>query len=94
MSESKVEKACCKYAAKRGVLPIKLAGGVTGEPDRIFLLPQGIFWLVEFKRPGGPLRPRQIERHRELAEMGIYVTVVDNREMFTILLDMYLEATA
>ena len=92
-SEASIEASCCAYARRRGCLPIKLQAGVTGEPDRGFVLPGHVLWLVEFKRRGGRLRPRQRQRHLELETLGIHVTVLDNREHFVVLLDMLLEAT-
>ena len=95
MRESGIEAGCCRYAVKRGVLPIKLQGGVAGEPDRAFILPGHLIWLVEFKRTGvTKLRPRQVQRHKELADLGIHVTTLNDKGEFIALLDMYLEATA
>ena len=95
MRESSIEGSCCAHARKRGCWPIKLQGGVTGEPDRGFVLPGHVFWPVEFKRTGVKrLRPRQEQRHKELAALGFHVTVIDSREHFVVLLDMLLQATA
>jgi hypothetical protein len=92
-SEASIEASCCAYARRRGVVPIKLQAGVTGEPDRGFILPGHVLWLVEFKRPGGRMRPRQKQRHKELETLGIHVTTLDDRAHFVALLDMLLEAT-
>jgi hypothetical protein len=92
--EAPIERACRAHAIKRGCWPIKLQGGITGEPDRGFVLPGHVFWPVEFKRAGGRLSPRQKERHRELAALGFHVEVVDSTDHFRVLLDMYLQATS
>jgi len=93
--EGPIERACRAYAIKRGCWPIKIQGGVAGEPDRGFVLPGHIFWPVEFKRTGGGrLRPRQRVRHAELAALGFHVEVIDSTAHFKVLLDLYLEATA
>jgi hypothetical protein len=91
-SEASIEQSCRRYAAKRGCWPIKIHCGVTGDPDRGFVLPGHLFWPVEFKRPGGPLRPRQRVRIAQLEAQGIHVSVIDDRALFCTLLDIYLEA--
>lgn len=82
MRESDIEAACRRYALAQGVPSFKLQAGVTGDPDRIFLLPGGAGWLVEFKALGGRLSPRQTVRHLELAAMGHHVTVIYSTEQF------------
>jgi hypothetical protein len=90
MSESAIERQCRVYATGRGVLSIKLQTGITGDPDRLFLLPGGRCWLVEFKVPGGLLSPRQKYRHSELAHFGHRVTVVYSTQEFKLMLDVHL----
>jgi hypothetical protein len=84
--ESDIERACWKYALERGVPSFKIQGGVTGDPDRVFLLFGDRSWLVEFKAPGGRLSPRQLVRHLELARLGQHVTVIYSTEKFKELL--------
>lgn len=91
MRESSVERPCCAYAHKRGCWAVKIHGGVTGDPDRGFILPGHLFWPVEFKRPGGRLSKRQVQRHLELARIGVHVMVIDNREEFVWWLDTLLQ---
>lgn len=90
MRESDIESACRKHALSRGVPSFKLQAGVTGDPDRIFLLPGERFWLVEFKALGGRLSPRQVVRHLELARLGHNVTVIYSTAQFKELLAMRL----
>jgi hypothetical protein len=92
MRESAIEAACCAYARKRGVVPIKLQGGVVGDPDRLFLLPHAMCLLVEFKSPAGRLTARQRIRHAELAKAGHRVSVVRATADFKHLLDVFLQA--
>jgi hypothetical protein len=87
MSESAIERQCRTYATRRGVPSIKLQTGITGDPDRLFLMPGGRCWLVEFKVPEGRLSPRQKYRHAELAQFGHHVTVVYSTHEFTAMLD-------
>lgn len=82
MRESDIEAACRKHALAHGVPSFKLQAGVTGDPDRVFLLPGERFWLVEFKALGGRLSPRQIVRHLELARLGHHVSVIYSTAQF------------
>lgn len=93
MSEAALERSCCLLAKKRGVRSIKLQSGIVGEPDRLFLLPGQRCWLVEFKQPGEPLRPRQKIVHAEYAALGHPVSVMTDRVGFKVVLDRKLQAT-
>ena len=76
MIESAIESACVAYAARQGILSYKLQAGVTGVPDRMFLLPGGRAWMVEMKTSTGRLSPRQKWVHGELALAGHPVTII------------------
>ena len=89
MSESPIEAACCAYATLAGCVPVKLQGGVTGTPDRLFLLPGGKTLLVEFKSPTGRLSPRQKLVHATYATRGHRVHVVRDTTTFKLLLDVF-----
>jgi hypothetical protein len=93
MSEARLERAACLYAKKRGVRNVKLQGGIVGEPDRLFLLPLGRCWLVEFKQPGGRTSPRQKIVHEEYAAIGHRVSVMIDIVGFRVALDSKLQAT-
>jgi hypothetical protein len=82
VKESAIEAACCRHARQQGVRAIKLQVGITGEPDRLFLLPGRRCWLVEFKALGGRLSPRQHLVHADLAGIGHPVTVVRSTAEF------------
>ena len=79
MLEKQIEKAVCDYAKSKGILCYKFVSpGHAGVPDRMFVLPGGIVFFIEFKRLGGvptPLQMREIER---LRSQGVSVFVVDN----------------
>jgi len=74
--EAALEARCCALARRLGCTPIKLGGFVVGLPDRIFLLPGGRTWLVEFKAPGEPVTPRQKHEFNQLCELGHPVSVI------------------
>ena len=52
--------------------------GVDGWPDRIFFLPQGRVFIIEFKAPGELLMPRQEHRIHCLRTWGYDVEVHDD----------------
>ena len=74
-SEASVEGACCKYARRVGVSPVKLAVE-PGMPDRLFLLPGGVAWLVEFKTRTGRLSKKQQWCFAALEAFGHSVSVI------------------
>ena len=82
MIESAIEAACVHHAAKHGILSYKLQAGITGVPDRMFLLPWGKVWLVEMKTQTGRLSPRQSWVHEELNKAGHMVSVIRSLEEF------------
>ncbi len=69
--------------------------GYTGVPDQIAMLPLAVprltrtrFVFPELKRPGGPVRPRQVRVHAHLRELGADVRLLDTPE----LIDAFFEA--
>lgn len=80
-SESEIEDRFRRYAKSRGCLALKLRiDGENGFPDRTVITPAGVFF-VEFKRPGGELRPAQRVWKRKLESMSYRVLVTsDTRE--------------
>ena len=80
--ESDIERKVCELAAtKLGIINIKLtSSGSTGYPDRIFWVPGGKPVMIEFKRPGGIVRPKQVYIHKLLRARGYQVEVCDNVE--------------
>jgi hypothetical protein len=74
MLESRIEGLLCALAKRAGGDAIKV--GVDGWPDRLVVLPpkrpqeRARIALVELKRPGGTLDPRQAARLRWLASVG------------------------
>lgn len=79
MRESQIERSVCLYAKSVGMLCYKFTSpGRAGVPDRIFLTPHGGVFFVEFKRPGGKLRPLQENEHRVIRKHGHDVYVIDS----------------
>ena len=79
--ELPIEKWVVDEAAKRGVQSLKLGHRYdTGWPDRIFWIPGGRPLMIEFKRPGEFLEPKQEYLCGVLRTLGYEVEIHDNRE--------------
>ena len=82
--EKKIEASVCKKAlALYGVPNLKLeppAGSETGWPDRLFFIPGGHPFLLEFKEVGYEPEPKQEYIHGTLEDLGYDVAWTDNEE--------------
>lgn len=77
--ERDVERAYCRKVKAAGGLAIKmLSPTMSGLPDRLILMPSGVMWFVEFKRPGGRPRALQVKVIERLRALGFKVKVVDS----------------
>lgn len=79
--EAKIEAACRKALLEYGGALLKLQG-TTGWPDRLAILPNGVHFFVEFKRPGGALSPIQRYVMGRLKALGHEAFEVDNVALF------------
>jgi len=71
MTEAQIEQDFVDYAHAMGCRPLKLRiDGEDGFPDRTVLTPDGGVLFVEFKRPGGRLRPQQKQWLARLQSLG------------------------
>ena len=79
-TENPIEQSAVKEVWEQlGIKGSKLVvKGETGYPDRIFWLPNGKPFLVEYKRPGEDPRPKQEHIHNELKQLGYDVEVHDD----------------
>ena len=66
--------------AKGGIAPKFVSPSFAGMPDRLVLLPGGVFAFAELKAPGMKPRALQVARHRMLRELGFKVYVIDGIE--------------
>jgi len=83
-----IQKKSVEYARTLGYKPHKMStSDETGWPDYMFLGYYGHVLFVEFKRPGEPLRPRQIRMIRDMKDRGYTVFVVDDVNEFKHVLD-------
>ena len=81
MKETEIEKKLVlKVKAKGGIAPKFVSPSYAGMPDRLVLLPSGVFAFAELKAPGMKPRPLQVARHRMLRSLGFKVYVIDGTE--------------
>lgn len=79
MLEKTIEKAVCDYAKEKGCLVYKFSSpGHAAVPDRMFILPGGRLFMIEFKAPGKKLTPAQNREHMRIGSFQVSVYVVDN----------------
>ena len=88
MKETEIEKKLVlKVKAKGGIAPKFVSPSYAGMPDRLVLLPGGVFAFAELKAPGMKPRPLQVARHRMLRSLGFKVYVIDEVEQIGGMLD-------
>ncbi len=79
--EKQIEQAFARAVKARGGIALKLNPlGMSGIPDRMVLLPNGICFFVELKAPGQKPRPLQIRRMEQLEKLGFRCFVLDNKK--------------
>ena len=75
------ERACTRIQLELGVVSLKLnVQSNTGWPDRLYLVPGGKPFFIEFKQPGAEPEPRQRLIHAQLRYLGYEVEVHDTIE--------------
>jgi hypothetical protein len=80
MLESEVEKFGDMLALKNGYYYRKLSYvGRTGAPDKMYY-GKGRIFFIEYKKPKGHRRKKQINEVKRMKEEGIEVYFVDNME--------------
>ena len=79
MLEKHIEAKVCDYAKQRGLLVYKFTSPARAAvPDRLFVLPGGRVFFIEFKREGQKPTPAQTREHARLQAHGVTVFVIDN----------------
>lgn len=83
MSERLLERRCCQIAELHDCLAFKLVSpNRVGVPDRMFIERNGEITFVEFKQPGGRVRPAQQRIIDQLEGHGQTVLVITTVEDF------------
>ncbi|MGL4755700.1 MAG: hypothetical protein ACRCXB_25355 [Aeromonadaceae bacterium] len=79
MLEKHIESRVCDYAKSKNILVYKFTSPARGAvPDRIFVLPDGRVFFIEFKRGGQKPTAAQEREHNRLRGHNANVFVVDN----------------
>ena len=87
-SEKQIEHALTLMVkARGGIAPKFVSPSFAGMPDRLVLLPGGVFAFAELKAPGMKPRALQLARHRLLRDLGFKVYVIDGIEQIGGILD-------
>jgi hypothetical protein len=99
MLEKQIEAKVCEYARERGLLVYKFTSPARAAvPDRLFILPSGKAFFVEFKREGQKATPAQEREHHRLRQHKVSVFVIDNvddgKAMVNLMLDFMFIVTA
>ena len=80
-SEKQIEHALTLMVkARGGIAPKFVSPSFAGMPDRLVLLPGGVFAFAELKAPGMKPRALQLARHQLLKNLGFKVYVIDGIE--------------
>ena len=91
-SEKQIEHALTLMVkARGGIAPKFVSPSFAGMPDRLVLLPGGVFAFAELKAPGMKPRALQLARHRLLRDLGFKVYVIDGIEQIEGLLNELVE---
>lgn len=92
MLEKQIEKAVCDYAKVKGMLVYKFSSpGHAAVPDRMFILPGGKVFMIEFKAKGKKPTPAQIRENLRLKSQGINSYFIDDVEEGIMTIDIELE---
>ena len=79
MLEKQIEQKVCDYAKDRGLLVYKFTSPARAAvPDRMFVVPSGKVFFIEFKASGKKPTVPQTREHQGHRDHGVLVFVVDN----------------
>lgn len=89
-SEKKLERKLSREVEKLGGWCIKLVClHLTGLPDRLCLLPNGVLFFAEVKTTKQKPRKIQISVHKKLRKLGFQVYIIDTSESISKTLAKY-----
>ncbi len=81
MTEAQIEKKVCDYVKSKGGIAYKFTSPARRSvPDRLMILPNGVSFFIEFKKPGGKLTSGQEREIKRLNDLRHQVWVVDDVE--------------
>lgn len=91
-----IEKPCADIAEAAGWMTRKLDVGPGGKgwPDRLFMGPNNEHFIVEFKRPGEPLKIKQMRKIGRLRALKHTVYVCDSVPHFEVIFEHHKHVAA
>lgn len=79
--EKDIERRVCQFAKEKKFLCYKFTSPAQSHiPDRIFITPSGVVFMIEFKRKGKKPTAAQEVEIAKIRATGVQVNVVDNVE--------------
>jgi hypothetical protein len=92
MLEKDIERKVCDYAKTKNILVYKFTSPARAAvPDRMFVLPNGVIFFIEFKRGGQKPTDAQEREHNRLRGHKVNVFVVDNVDAGKLVIDVLTE---
>lgn len=92
MLEKDIEGRVCDYAKSKKILVYKFSSPARAAvPDRMFILPGGKMFMIEFKSAGRKPTPPQVRENLRLKAQGVNAYFVDNVEDGVLTIDMELD---
>lgn len=71
LEKTHVEGPVVKWCKDRGIMNRKMNGaGFRSWEDRMFMIPNGKPFFIEFKKPGNPLSALQLKHQQEMRALG------------------------
>lgn len=91
MRESRIEAHLVRRIREAGGIAYKFTSpGRRSVPDRLCVMPDGVSFFVECKRPGEKPTEAQAREHARLRALGHVVHVVDSPATVDKLADLYM----
>ena len=79
MNEKTIEKRLTCEIGRRGGKALKFTSPyMTGMPDRLIIMPGGKAYWAELKTTGKKAGPKQLERQKELRDLGFVSEIVSS----------------
>ena len=93
MLEKQIEAKVCDYAKSKGLLVYKFTSPARmAVPDRMFILPDGTVFFIEFKRTGAKPTEAQMREHLRLSQHHVDVHIVDDVVTGYLMIDAAIES--
>lgn len=88
--EKDIEAKICALIKRHGGIAYKFTSPARRSvPDRLVLMPSGVIFFLEVKRPGAKATVKQEREHERMRALGATVFVVDNVADVELILDVF-----